>query len=183
MKKYLFVLVFVLGLAGVVSAQVESSVIKNTTNGTVFAIKYGSGAATVEVAGVVSATTLSGAIPTINNTGTASINSLAVTGEFELASTSLSVTTGQIIALGNVPVIKVTAAGVADLTVTATVAAVSSARVGNTYYIVNTGASNGVLITDSAPVYNSGATLGPTDASTYFVSETNVIVQLNTGNN
>lgn len=109
--------------------------------------------------------------------------SVSISGEFELASTSLSVTNGQIISLSTVPVIRVSAAGQGGATTTNTLAAVSSAYVGNTYYLVNVGASNGVLVADSAPAYNSGVTLGQYDVSAYYVVATNVIVQTSTINN
>jgi hypothetical protein len=49
-------------VAGVVLAQSQSSVIKNTAGTEVYGITYTSGAATVTVNGVVSATTLSGIV-------------------------------------------------------------------------------------------------------------------------
>jgi len=104
-------------------------------------------------------------------------------GQMKYTSVSLSVTNGQIIALGEYPVILVDASAQASLTTTNTIANAAAGKVGMVYTIINVGASNGVLIADSAPVYNSGATLGATDASVYYVQATNVIVQTSTSNN
>lgn len=106
-----------------------------------------------------------------------------VNGQIVITSTSLSVTNGQVISLGDYPVILVSAAGQASETTTNTIAAAASAKVGATYTIVNVGASNGVLVADSSPVFNSGATLGLNDAAVYFVRATNAIVQIGTSNN
>lgn len=111
-----------------------------------------------------------------------SLTGLKVNGQFGLSQSSLTVTTGQIIVFSTSPVIKMTAGG-ADLTVTATIAAVSATYVSNLYRVVNVGASNGIVITDTAPVYNSGATLGITDYATYNVIATNQIIQESTSNN
>jgi uncharacterized membrane protein len=89
MKKILSGLCIV--LLALSARAVESSVIKNTTNGQVFGISYESGVATVTVAGVVSATTLEGALgsqasATISNvtaariTNNAGTNGVALTG-------------------------------------------------------------------------------------------------------
>lgn len=126
------------------------------------------------VAGVTAPSDTAGLINSTTN--------LSMLGAWKRAQSSLTVTSGQIIVFSTSPVIAMTAGG-ADLTVTATIAAVSAAYASNTYVLVNVGASNGVLITDSAPVYNSGATLGITDISTYFVVATNQIIQESTSNN
>lgn len=106
-----------------------------------------------------------------------------VNGQIVITSTSLSLTNGQVITLGDYPVIFVSAAGQATDPVTNTIAAAASAKVGATYTIINVGASNGVLVADSTPVFNTGATLGLNDSSVYFVRATNAIVQTGTSNN
>lgn len=111
-----------------------------------------------------------------------SISGLKVNGQFGLSQSSLTVTSGQILVFSTSPVIKMTAGG-ADLTVTATIANVSASYVSNIYRVVNVGPSNGIVITDAAPVYNSGATLGITDYATYNVIATNQIIQESTSNN
>lgn len=109
-------------------------------------------------------------------------SNVTIQGGLKLAQSSLSVTSGQIIVFAGCPVIPMTAAG-ADLTVTCTVAAVAAGFVSNQYTLINVGASNSILITDAAPVYNSGATLGTNDVSSYYVYRTNYIAQTSTMNN
>lgn len=104
-------------------------------------------------------------------------------GQIEVSSDSLSLTNGQVITLGEYPVILLDASGQSEPTVTNTIAAASSAYVGATYTFINSGSSNAVEITDSAPVYNTAASLGANDAATYFVAATNEIVQISTSNN
>lgn len=58
MKKY-FVIIALAAFAGIASAQLKSSVIKNTANQEVFSINYGSGVATVVVDNAISAGTIS----------------------------------------------------------------------------------------------------------------------------
>lgn len=106
-----------------------------------------------------------------------------VNGQIVHTATSLAVTNGQVISLGDFPVILVSAAGQASVTSTNTIAAAASAKVGAYYTVINVGASNGVLIADSSPVFNTGATLGENDAVHYFVRATNAIVQVGTSNN
>jgi len=93
-----------------------------------------------------------------------------------------SVTNNQILSLGTSPVIRVSTDGQSQTVLTNTIAEASSSYVGQTYVIVNVG-SNSLLVVDSAPVYNSGATLGTRDSSTYVVSATTAIVQTATSNN
>ena len=106
-----------------------------------------------------------------------------VNGQITITSDSLSLTNGQVITLGDYPVILVSAAGQASETSTNTIAAAASAKVGASYTIVNVGASNGVLVADSSPVFSTGATLGLNDSVTFFVRATNAIVQTATSNN
>lgn len=72
MKKILFGLL--VGLAVTASA-IESLVVKNATNGTVFAVAYETGVSTVTVAGVVSATSFS---PALNAAAAITAGSLTV---------------------------------------------------------------------------------------------------------
>jgi hypothetical protein len=106
-----------------------------------------------------------------------------VNGQIIVTSTALSLTNGQVISVGDYPVILVDASAQESETVTNTFAAAASAKVGATFTIINVGASNDVLIADSAPAYNTGATLGLNDSATYFVRATNAIVQTGTSNN
>jgi len=106
-----------------------------------------------------------------------------VNGQITITSDRLSLTNGQVITLGDYPVILVSAAGQGSVTSTNTIAAAASAKVGASYTIVNVGASNGVLVADSSPVFSTGATLGENDSVTFFVRATNAIVQTATSNN
>lgn len=106
-----------------------------------------------------------------------------VNGQIIFTSDTLAVTNGQVITLGDYPVILVSAAAQASETSTNTIAAAASAKVGAYYTIINVGASNGVLIADSSPVFNTGATLSLNDVAHYFVRATNAIVQVGTSNN
>ena len=88
MKKY-FVIIALAAFAGVASAQLKSSVIKNTAGTEVFSINYGSGAATVEVNNVISA-------------GSIAVTGAAVVAPTNTASAGLSITvngTNYVIAL------------------------------------------------------------------------------------
>lgn len=88
MKKY-FVIIALAAFAGVASAQLKSSVIKNTAGTEVFSINYGSGAATVEVNSVISA-------------GSIAVTGAAVVAPTNTASAGLSITvngTNYVIAL------------------------------------------------------------------------------------
>lgn len=104
-------------------------------------------------------------------------------GQIEMTATTLSLTNGQVITLGEYPVILLDASGQGDVAITNTIAAASADYVGATYTFINVGASNTVLISDSAPVYNTAAVLAARDASVYFVKATNEIVQVSTSNN
>lgn len=99
------------------------------------------------------------------------------------ASSSTTVTNGQVLSLSAYPVLLVDASGQGSVTTTNTIAAAAAARVGQMVTIINVGASNGVLIADSAPVYGTGPTVGPNDAVTYFVKATNVIVEVSKSDN
>lgn len=58
MKKFILILTLA-GVSGIVSAQIKSSVIKNTADVEVFSIGYGSGVATVTVNGAISPSSVS----------------------------------------------------------------------------------------------------------------------------
>lgn len=102
-------------------------------------------------------------------------------GQITVTATSSTVTNGQIISLGAYPVIVLDHTG-AETTSTNSIAAAASARVGATFVILNS-STNDIKIVDSAPVYTSGASLGPNDSLTLFVQATNKIVQVSTANN
>jgi hypothetical protein len=104
-------------------------------------------------------------------------------GALTLTADTLTITNGQVITLGEYPVIIVSNSGQASEVTTNTIAAASATQVGRLYTILQAGVTNGVLIVDSAPVYNSGVTLSLNDSSTYFVKATNQIVQVSTINN
>ena len=106
-----------------------------------------------------------------------------VNGQIVVTSTSLSLTNTQVISLGDYPVILVDASGQGDEAITNTIAAAASGKVGASFTIINVGSSNTVEISDSAPVYGTGAVLGANDSISFFVRATNVIVQTSTSDN
>ena len=106
-----------------------------------------------------------------------------VNGQIVTTATSLSLTNTQEITLGDYPVILVDASGQEDAAITNTIAAAAAGKVGAFFTIINVGSSNTVEITDSAPVYGTGAVLGANDSISFFVRATNAIVQTSTSNN
>ena len=106
-----------------------------------------------------------------------------VNGQIVTTATSLSLTNTQEITLGDYPVILVDASGQEDAAITNTIAAAAAGKVGAFFTISNVGSSNTVEITDSAPVYGTGAVLGANDSISFFVRATNAIVQTSTSNN
>jgi hypothetical protein len=79
MKKYILI-IGLLAVSGIVFAQLQSSVIKNTAGTEVFSVNYGSGVATMKVA-VVEATTLVGEV-------NSSQSSVTVSGATGIVSTA-----------------------------------------------------------------------------------------------
>ena len=106
-----------------------------------------------------------------------------VNGQIVTTATSLSLTNGKVISFGDYPVMLVDASGQEDAAITNTIAAAAAGKVGAFFTIINVGSSNTVEITDSAPVYGTGAVLGANDSISFFVRATNVIVQTSTSNN
>lgn len=106
-----------------------------------------------------------------------------VNGQIKVTATTLTVTNGQPITLAAYPVILMSAAAQASEVATTTFVNVSSSYVGSTITLINVGASNAVLVTDSAPMYGAATSIGPTDSITVFVKATNEIIQVGTSNN
>ena len=93
MKKYILI-IGLLAVSGIVFAQLQSSVIKNTAGTEVFSVNYGSGAATVVVAGVVSATGIAnqGDVSVTSNLtvrGGTTLDNVVSTGTLAVAETAL----------------------------------------------------------------------------------------------
>ena len=107
----------------------------------------------------------------------------SVKGQIVTTATSLSLTNTQEITLGDYPVILVDASGQEEAAITNTIAAAAAGKVGASFTIINVGSSNTVEITDSAPVYGTGAVLGANDSISFFVRATNAIVQTSTSDN
>lgn len=106
-----------------------------------------------------------------------------VNGQIKVTANSITVTNGQAISLGAFPVIYVNSVGANAETNVITVAAASASLVGASYTIINVNSSNLLQITDSAPVYGTGAVLGQRDTVSFFVKATNEIIQTSTSNN
>jgi hypothetical protein len=106
-----------------------------------------------------------------------------VNGQIKITATTLTATNGQAISLGAFPVVYVNSVGANAETNVVTLAAASADLVGASFSIINVNSSNLLQITDSAPVYGTGAVLGQRDTVSFFVKATNEIIQTSTSNN
>ena len=106
-----------------------------------------------------------------------------VNGQIKITAATLTATNGQAISLGAFPVVYVNSVGANAETNVVTLAAAAAELVGASFTIINVNSSNLLQITDSAPVYGTGAVLGQRDTVSFFVKATNEIIQVSTSNN
>lgn len=153
---------------------IDSSVIKNTTNGQVFAISYESGSATCVVAGVVVADSFT---PTIGLTG----GTLTVQTNAIFAASGSTTVTGELHAITVTGTIMPITAGTA--VTSATFAAVGSGKVGQLIKVINVG-TNAITLLDAAPLYlSANLVLGQRDTVDLYAYATNQLIQTSTSDN
>lgn len=106
-----------------------------------------------------------------------------VNGQIKITATTITATNSQVLSLGAFPVIYVNSTGANGETNVITLANVAADYVGASFTIINVNSSNLLQITDSAPVYGTGAVLGQRDTVSFFVKATNEIIEVSTSDN